>query len=82
VIARAAAALARCYHGGMDPQKKRARIARYKAKRVRLDMMVAPETLERFKNLPGLSPSLSYPERLAALMDCWEAQHRATDKEG
>jgi hypothetical protein len=64
---------------GIDPEKRKQRIIRYKAKHSdykRLDLMLLPDQLERFKQLPGLERQ-PYPERLAALMDCWEQYQAA-----
>lgn len=58
----------------MDPEKKRQRIARYKEARARLDLLLAPEQVERFKAMPEFE-GVPYPERLVALMDLWDKTH-------
>lgn len=57
-----------------EDRTKKERQAKYKESRARLDLMLLPEVLERFKNLQGLEGK-AHPERLVALMDCWDNRH-------
>lgn len=57
-----------------EDRTKKERQAKYKESRARLDLMLLPEVLERFKNLQGLEGK-AHPERLVALMDCWDDRH-------
>jgi len=54
-----------------EDKTRKQRKARYNESRSRLDLMLLPEILERFKALQGLEGK-AYPERLVALMDCWD----------
>lgn len=62
----------------MDKQKRNTRQARYRHKesRARLELMVTPALLERFRALAGLEGKTN-AEKLEALCDVWDAQKGA-----
>lgn len=64
----------------MDKEKRNARQARYRQKetRARLDLMVSPELLERFRTLPGLDGKTN-AEKLEALCNAWNGEAPGPD---
>lgn len=58
----------------MDKEKRNARQARYRqqASRSRLEIMITPELLERFRSLQGLEEATNV-QKLEALCNAWEA---------